>query len=89
MGLTDIPQPQTTQVERGALVIREIMANVLSHADSAMLHVRSIIRDNGPNGRAAIAAELGDDAADLLAVYNSLKAAVETGKKITIEDVPD
>ena len=85
MALTDVPQPEIPAVQEAVNQIRTKIGAVLAHADSAMLQIRNLVRDHG---RAAIAAELGTDAAALLSVYNSLKDAVETGRDVTIEDLP-
>ncbi len=86
MALTDIPQPQTTTAEAAAVDLRESMAAVLSHAKAALSSVRDLVRKQG---RSAIAAELGDDAAAMLTVYNSLRDAVEAGKAVTVDELPE
>ena len=84
MSLTDIPQPNLTDAQERAIRVRELLSNVVGHADSALHQVRNVVRGN----RAAIAGELGDDATALLTVYNKLKEAVEMAKEITVEELP-
>lgn len=86
MALTDVPPIEETPAEHGAKAIREDVAAVLGHADAVLGRIRSVVKSNG---RSVIAAELGGDAAAMLTVYNSLKDAVETGKAVTIGDLPE
>ena len=85
MSLTDVPQPNWTDTQLKTIRVRELLSNVVGHADSALHQVRNVIRGH----RTAIATELGDDAAALLTTYAKLKEAVETAKEITVEDIPN
>lgn len=85
MSLTDIPQPNWTAAQLKAIQVRELLSNVVGHADSALHQVRNVIRGH----RTAIATELGDDAAALLTTYTKLQEAVETAKEIIVEDMPN
>ncbi len=85
MTLTDIPQVQRTEAEAAALSIRQITATMISHVDTGIGQIRNLVRGK----RAAVAAELGGDAAAMLTVYNKLKDAVEAAADTTIEDIPD
>ena len=84
MALVNVVIPARTITDE-ANDIREKLAQVLALADIRLTEIRNIVREHT---RAAIAAELGADAADLLAVFNSLKDAVETGKDKSIEVLP-
>ena len=84
MALTDIPVPQQTEAQRAAALVRQIVKDVLNHAQSALHQVRTTVRGQ----RSAVATELGDDAAAMLTVYNRLKDAVEAGKAVTVDDLP-
>ena len=85
MALTDIPKVQVEPVVEAAVHIRELVASVLGHADTALSSIRNLVR---AHGRTAIAAELGEDAAAMLSVFNHLKAAVEIGKDVQTDDLP-
>ena len=84
MSLVDIPTSETT-VADVAKQIREYLAQVVSLADVRLLQIRNLVRDHG---RSDIAAELGDDAADMLTVYTKLKEAIEAAKQIAIDELP-
>ena len=84
MSLIDVPEPQSSITDI-ANDIRRHLASVVSLADARLLQIRNLVRDHG---RSAVAAELGDDAADMLTVYTKLKEAIETAKGITVEDLP-
>ena len=86
MPLTDVPESTVTAVEQDATRLRELFGSALGHADVVLLKARNIVRDHG---RSAIAAELGSDAAAMLTVYNSLRDAVEAGKAVTVEELPE
>lgn len=85
MALTDV-EPEAGGVAEAAVRIRELAGSALNHAETALLKMRNIVRDHG---RAAIAAELGSDAAAMLSVYNALKDAVELGRGITVDTLPE
>ena len=84
MSLTSVPVQETTITDI-ANDIRRKIAQVVNLADIRLTEVRGLVRDYG---RSAIAAELGDDAADMLTVYTRLKEAIETARQITVEDLP-
>ena len=84
MALTDIPALQQTEAQRAAAQVRQIVQAVLNHAQSALHQVRATVRGQ----RSAVAAELGADAAAMLAVYKKPKEAIEVGKSVTIDDLP-
>ena len=84
MAIVDIPQEAET-ITDVANNIREHLSSVISLAEVRLTQIRNLVRDHG---RSAIAAELGDDAADLLTVYTKLKEAIEVAKEITVEDLP-
>ena len=79
----EIPEPTITDVAND---IRQMLASVVNLADIRLQNIRTIVRDHG---RAAIAAELGSDAAAMLTVYAKLKEAIEAAKQITVEDLPN
>lgn len=88
MTLVNVPSTPPTQdelVTTAANGCREKLDEVVSLAEIRLTEIRNIVRDKT---RAAIAAELGADAADLLSVYNSLKDAVETAKDTSIDSLP-
>lgn len=85
MALIDIPQIQQSEAEAAARNIREIASSLLGHAESALQQIRMLVRGK----RAAVAAELGGDATILLTVYTKLKEAVEAGKEISLEGLPE
>ena len=85
MALTDVPVEQTT-ITDVANEVREKIAQVVGLADIRLLEIRNLVREHT---RAAIAAELGSDAAAMLTVYTKLKEAIEAAKEITVEDLPN
>ena len=88
MTLTNIPEVELTQaqiVTNATNDIRGKIAQIVSLADIRLLEIRNIVREHT---RAAIAAELGDDAAAMLTVYTKLKEAVEVAKEIEVDDLP-
>ncbi len=84
MAIVDIPAGTRT-VTDVAYDIRRHLGTVISLTEVRLTQIRNSVREHS---RSAIAAELGSDGAALLSVYDSLKAAVETAKGITIEDLP-
>ena len=85
MSLTDIPiRPET--ITDKANKIRGYLANVIGIADIRLQDIRNLVQKYG---QAAIAAELGNDAAALLMVYTKLKEAIEVAKEIQVEDLPN
>ncbi len=85
MALTSKTQDTRTGPEQAAEKIRELMAATLDHAEVTLQQIRSLVRKYT---RAALAEELGDEAAAMLSVYSDLRNAVQTGKNIIVEDVP-
>ena len=84
MSLVDVSIPEETIIDK-ADKIREKLAQVVNTADIRLREIRNLVRKYG---RAAIAAELGDDAAALLTTYAKLKEAIEAAKEITVEELP-
>lgn len=84
MTLINIHTPEKTITDI-ANDIREKIAGIINITDIHLHHIRNIVREHT---RAAIAAELGDDAAALLVVYTKLKEAIEAAKEIEVEDLP-
>ena len=84
MSLVDVSIPEETITDK-ANKIREKLAQVVNTADIRLREIRNLVRKYG---RAAIAAELGDDAAALLTTYAKLKEAIEAAKEITVEELP-
>jgi len=84
MSLIDVSIPEETITDK-ANKIREKLAQVVNTADIRLREIRNLVRKYG---RAAIAAELGDDAAALLTTYAKLKEAIEAAKEITVEELP-
>ncbi len=85
MSLINIPiRPET--ITDKADKIRSRLAGVIAIADIRLQDIRDLV---SKYGRAAIAAELGDDAAALLVVYTKLKEAIEAAKEKQVEDLPN
>ena len=84
MSLVDVSIPEETITDK-TNKIREKLAQVVNTADIRLREIRNLVRKYG---RAAIAAELGDDAAALLTTYAKLKEAIEAAKEITVEELP-
>ena len=72
-------------VERDTEVLVERLKMQLNSIEGTLADVRAIVQTHG---RAAIAAELGSDAAAMLTVYTKLKEAVEAAKEIEVDDLP-
>ena len=85
MSLVTVSVPEIT-ITDVANDVRGKIAQVVTLADIRLQEIRNLVREHT---RAAIAAELGSDAAALLAVYAKLKEAIETAKEITVEDLPN
>ena len=79
-----MPEQVIDVAEAGALQIRQLAQDVLSHAETALLQMRNIARQVGIN---ELRAALGDDAASLAVVYSALKSAVEAGKETTVAEL--
>ena len=84
MSLVDVSIPEETITDK-TNKIREKLAQVVNTATIRLQEIRNLVRTYG---RAAIAAELGDDAAALLTTYAKLKEAIEAAKEITVEELP-
>ena len=84
MSLISVPVQETTITDI-ANDIRRKIAQVVNLADIRLSEIRNMVRDHG---RSTIAAELGDDAADMLTVYTKLKEAIEAAKQVSVEDLP-
>ncbi len=84
MSLTTISVPEQT-ITDVTNDVRGKIAQVVSLAEIRMHEVRNLVRKHT---RAAIAAELGDDAAALLTTYAKFKEAIEAAKEITVEELP-
>ena len=84
MSLINVPVAEETITDK-ANKIREKIAQVVGLADIRLTEIRNLVREHT---RAAIAAELGADAADMLTVYTKLKEAVEAAKQIEVDDLP-
>lgn len=87
MSLTTIPAVELTQeqiITNASNDIRGKISQIVQLADIRLTEIRNIVRGR----RAAIATELGDDAADMLTVYTKLKEAIETAKQITVDELP-
>jgi len=77
---------QVPVIELKCEKIKERLMSVVWIAEPVLQQVRNLVRGQ----KAAIVAELGaDNATALLAVYTKLKEAVEAGKGVTIEDIPE
>jgi len=72
-------------VERDTEVLVERLKMQLNSIEGTLADVRAIVQTHG---RAAIANELGSDAAAMLTVYARLKEAVEAAKQIEVDDLP-
>ena len=86
MAVTDITVPTVNELEADTRQIRQIFLRIVTQNERALGRIRSLVTKHG---RAAIAAELGGDAAALGTLYASVKTLLETvevGK--TIEDIP-
>ena len=84
MALTDIPTPERT-ITDVTNDMREKISQVVNLADVRLQEIRNLVRTHT---RAAVADELGSDAADLLIVYTKLREAIEAAKNITVEELP-
>ena len=82
--ISDIPQ-RTTQLENDTDEIRQTF-NMLS--DVISVHLNRVVRLVKRNGKANVAAELGDDAAELQTAFNTLKTVAQDIKNVDIENIP-
>jgi len=65
--------------------MRDKAKNVLEHAQGFLGFVRNAVSEHT---RVALATKLGGDAAVMLAIYNALKEAVDTGLDVDTDDIP-
>ena len=84
MSLVDVPAPTET-ITDVANDVRAKLGQVVSLGVIRLQEIRTLVDEHG---RAAIAAELGSDAAAMLTVYTKLKEAIEIAKETTVEDLP-
>lgn len=84
MSLVDIAVPALT-ITDVANSIRSKLGQVVQLGDIRLQEIRTLV---DLHGRAAIAAELGSDAAAMLTVYTKIKEAIEIAKETTVEDLP-
>ena len=84
MSLIDRTKPAYT-ITDVADKVRDCIGKAVNVADHELHQIRSLVQQYT---RSAIAAELGDDAADMLTVYTKLKEAIETAKQITVDELP-
>lgn len=86
MAIVDIEQPSYTPARVASDDIRRLLGSVLGHAESSLMQIHGIVRDHG---RSSIASELVPDASVFLSVVESLRAAVQAGKEVTIDELPE
>ena len=80
-------QDTREEIDIAVDTIRERLHVALSLVETTLRQVRQIVRRHG---RAAIGNKLGStDAQALLNVYAKLKDAVEEGKEVQVEELPD
>ena len=86
--MTKLNYKSTTEKPAIELLCEEIQDDllmVLAVAGTVLQKTRNRVRDQ----KVAIVAEMGtENAQALLAVYTKLKEAIETGKGVTLEDLP-
>ena len=83
--ICDVPADTTPAIRRSANMVREQLAGVLAHAESALQIVANEVRGQ----RASLVAELGvADAQGLATVYQKLSEAVQAGRGATVEALP-
>ena len=76
--------PAARTVAVGAEEVRRSLAQAVRQMEQSMKRVRNVVNEFG---RAAVAAELSPDGADLLTVYNGMKGVLEDasiGKTIDV-----
>jgi prephenate dehydratase len=83
MAVIDIPQ-EVESVPQGAMQCRRALNRAIKSCQLACQRVAVLAERHT---RAALAAELGDDAAELLTVYNALKA-IANDNNHTVPDLP-
>ena len=81
-----VPAEAAQTPAEGAYEIRQIFARQNQQLKRQLTRVNGVV---GLHSRSSIAAELGADAAELLALYNSAKAHAELGDAAyTVDDLP-
>jgi len=87
MGILDKEERvEVAPVVRGARQVRNNLANVVNQMESGLKNVRRIVENVG---KAELAAELGDDAAELQSVYSALKNCLESITDKSVDDLPE
>mgnify|MGYP006288157339 CR=1 FL=1 len=85
--LTDVAEPQYTDAERDARVIRREIATLTGHARHVLSRVRQLVAD--PDHRQAVAAELGGaDAQALRDAYQAYRQAVQAADGVDVGALP-
>jgi len=86
MSILDRVERPEPSVANGANRLRQQMSGMVSQMTSSLQNVRRIV---DKFGRAELAAELGeDDAAELLTIYNAVKAVVNDVSDEAVADLP-
>ena len=86
MPLIDPIVPEVPDVDDAARTVRRTMKQMVNNMDQGLARIRGLTNEFG---RTALAAALAPDGADLLALYNSIEAVLESaevGK--TIDPLP-
>ena len=74
MAIFDIPAAAGPDVTDAARQVRQILLRIVNQSDQGLVRVRELVNTHT---RAAIASELGGDAAALQSVYTAIKAMLE------------
>jgi len=83
MSLFDQPTPNSlTAAQIAANKVRRIMNETYRGVARQLERVREVVNAGG--GRAAVEAELGGDAADLLTLFNAAKTMADTHPDVTV-----
>lgn len=86
MPLTDVPDPVVNQLEEDVREIRRTFGRIVKQNTRALGRIRALV---GTHTRSVVATELGGDGPAMLALYNSLKATLESAEVgQTVEDLP-
>ena len=87
MSIFDVPAAAEPTAADGARQVRQVLNRAVNQIEQSLKRVREVVSQFG---RSDLAAELGDDAPAMLAVYQALKTAVEdesVGKQV--DDLPE
>ena len=86
MALANLVQndPERTDVEKSAARIKQLTTRVVQQANKYLGEIREEVAGN----KAAIATELGADAAAMASVYNKLREAIEAATGVTVDGIP-